>query len=135
MPNLQKSTSNQPSALIIEPNESLVSQKNPAIPYSFLAKQKLQISVVASVESALAYLVDQTPNLVFLSASFSPHKTLQLLEALKNHSTEKVIPLVMVIDLSLPTSIIPGTSWGESLGIVHTAISSKEFQATIKRFL
>ena len=135
MSNSQKTNSSQKTALVIEPNTFLVSTQSLAIPYSFLPKQKLQLTTVASIESALAHLVDQTPDIVFLSTSFSPHKTLKFLEALKNHSTKKLIPLIMVVDLSLPASIIPGTTWGESLGIVHTAISPKEFQATLKRFM
>lgn len=102
-----------PIALVVEPNESL------ALPYTALSRQ-LHLHRVSSVPAALRWLSQHTPDIFFLSTSFSMSLQLQLLEAFKNSFGDKIIPLALVVDVSQPMSSVPGTVWGDKLLILHS---------------
>src|SRR3989338_2579401 len=112
------------NALIIEPNNKLLS------PYSFLSKSYV-VYRCSSPESGLKYMSTHVPDIVFLSASISTTKILSFLESLKNESIHKLIPLVLVIDLSHKLSTIPGTTWGGKLGVITNISSENELNSTI----
>lgn len=125
----------QAHILVIEPNTDLVSDSGFKNPYSELNSYSSQITILNSIESGLYFLSSTTPDLVLLSCSFTPQKNHKFLEALKNHITAKIIPLVFVIDLSQATSVVLGTSWGNSLGVIHTASTPQEIKLLLKRWL
>lgn len=116
------------TVLIVEPNHSLVE------PYCHLPRS-YQTFRAASIEQALAKLIDHSPDLVFLSASFAPSKSLLFLEALKNGCLCSLIPLIMVVDLSHRISFLPGTSWGGKFAIIDSSVSQEELYSTLKRVL
>jgi len=117
------------SILIVEPN------KNSGLPYSFFKQKQFNLATTASIQKALKDLAQFTPNLVLLSTSFSTDQLIIFLEALKNASSKQIIPLILVVDLTKPLSILPGTSWGKKLGIIHSLSSKKEISATLDRIL
>ncbi len=116
-----------PLALIIEPNQSLQS------PYSYI--DSFEIQRCASVQNGLLHLSKTYPDIVFLSTSFSMTKTLSVLDALKNTSSLYLVPLVLVVDLTNSISHIPGTSWGDKLGILTSISNNDEFNSTLNRIL
>ena len=124
-----------PRFLVVEPDETLTTPPNISPPYSFLQSHSYSLTILPSIELARASLSKFTPDLVLLSMSFSPQKTIEFLEVLKNASTQKLIPLLFVVNLSQPISVVPGTTWGNKLSITHTVCTEKEFQTTLKRFL
>jgi response regulator RpfG family c-di-GMP phosphodiesterase len=111
------------TALIVEPNSSLVQ------PYCYL-QQKLNITRVESVKTAMRALTQNSFNLFVLSASFSPEKTVTLLNAFKNKIKDQIIPLIFVVDLNQPLSTLPGTHWSGQLGLL-TSDSSKSLTLII----
>ena len=115
-----------PYAIIIEPNESLHK------PYSFM-KDAYESDRCASIESGLSLLAKRSPDIVFLSSSYSISKMLKILEAIKHKSHLTLIPLVIVVDLSNRINNIPGTSWGNKIGIVTSISSVKEYNSTLNR--
>jgi PleD family two-component response regulator len=102
--------------------------------YSHIVKQWSFIQV-SSIETALQQLYILKPDLVFISASFSINKNLLLLEAIKNLSSKQLVPIVFVLDLSHQISLVPGTTWGGKIGIIHTLSSKKELHSTLDRVL
>lgn len=112
--------------LIIEQNESL---KNP---YTFMC-DAYDTRRVSSIEKAIVEIHLKPPELVLLSASFTPISTLKLLEALKEVSVFTVIPLLIIVDLSYRISAVLGTSWGGKIAVVDSRIPKKDFFSTIKR--
>lgn len=116
------------TAFIVEPN------LNMELPYKQLPN-KWQLSKVNTIEKALVYLINSSPDVVFISASFSITKTIRLLESLKNLSSQQLIPIILVVDLSNKISYIPGTSWGGRVGIIHSLSSKQEINSTLNRVL
>lgn len=114
--------------LIIEPSRT-ISQPYNHIPASY------DITRVTTLKTAFEQLLDNMPSLVFLSASFSTHKTLDFMNELKMTSRIKLIPLLMVVDLTNRINIIPGTFWGSKFGIVHSLSSKQEVESTLLRVL
>jgi PleD family two-component response regulator len=114
------------TVLIIEPNARLVT------PYSELPSA-YSILRVSATEQALDILATITPSLVFLSTSYSMTKILEILEQLKSLSTKKIIPVVFVVDWSHKLSTLPGTTWGNQIGLLHSLSSKQELLATLKR--
>lgn len=112
--------------LIIEPNSQLHS------PYSLLSG-KNSVKRVTSIELGLKNMSLYSPDLAFISSSLSISKILTFLESLKNASHTRLIPLIFVIDLSYKLSIIPGTTWGNKLGILTSISSENELNSTIHR--
>jgi len=114
------------NVLIIEPNQKLQT------PYSFLSKPYV-VERFSSPELGLKHMAVHQPDLVLLSTSHSTTKILSFLESLKSASARKLIPLILVIDLSHKLSTIPGTTWGGKLGIVTSISSENELNSTIRR--
>lgn len=116
------------NALIIDPNKKLGS------PYNLMGEQYAVVHV-QSIESGLVSLSGTLPQVVFLSTHIGINKTLIFLDALKNVSHKKLIPLVFVVDLANKLNTIPGTTWGGKIGILHSMISKTEFNSTMNRVL
>ena len=79
--------------LIVEPNRHLVTPYN-----KFPAYWSIQRS--DTIETALKDLRVHNPELIFLSTSFSLTKSIRLLDAIKNFSYSKLIPIIFVVDFS-----------------------------------
>lgn len=112
--------------IIIEPNNRM------GQPYSFLPPY-YTITRLSTIENASKAFDYSSPHVAFLSASFSPSKTLRFLEMLKNASTSRLIPLVIVVDLGNRINFVPGTSWGRRIAVVDCFIPKSLFLATLKR--
>jgi hypothetical protein len=117
-----------PYALIIEPNDSL------HIPYAYL-EDAYEYDRCSSIEKGLAFMAKKYPDILFLSASFSLSKSLKVLESLKQKSSYTLIPLVIVVDLSNRVSSVPGTSWGNKIGLVSSLSSAQEVNSTLDRVM
>ncbi len=116
------------AVLIIEPNRQLV------MPYGHLPNSYI-VNRFPTVELALVELTNTDPDIVFLSASFSPSKSVRFLEALKNFSKTKLIPLLIVVDLSHRLNFVPGTSWGGKIAVLDSFASKRELYSTLDRVL
>ena len=116
------------SILIIEPKPDL------AEPYSFLPQDTNTLHLT-STQQATQYLHNKTPDLVIISASYSPPQIFHLLSTLKECSSSSMylIPLIFYIDLGHKTSFIPGTFWGNKLGIINSLSSPKEVELVLAR--
>lgn len=112
--------------LIIEPNESLQN------PYAYV-RGFYDIRRVSSIETAIIEIHIKPPELVLLSASFAPERTLKVLEVLKEVSVFTVIPLLIIVDLSYRISTVLGTSWDGKIAVVDSSIPKKDFFSTIQR--
>lgn len=119
----------QKSILIVEPN--LKQSK----PYSLLDQKIFKLTKVTNVLAANAELQKENFDLVFLSCSFSNKKLLSFLESLKQASKSKIIPLILVVDLSQPYSIVPGISWDNKIGLLSSQSAEKELTANLARLL
>lgn len=115
-----------PYALIIEPNDRMLH------PYSFLENSYIY-QRYTSVEIALQHMSIKYPDIVFISASFSLSKCIKILDALKHISLHSLIPIIFVVDLSKNASLIPGTTWGDKLGIVTSISNQHELNSTLHR--
>lgn len=117
------------SVLIVEPNSDLEK------PYSFLDQKKFQITRVSNSLTASYELQKSNFDLVFLSCSFSNKKILNFLESLKLAGSTRIIPLILVVDLSQPYSIVPGLTWNNQLGLLSSISSEKELQINLSKLL
>lgn len=123
-------TSSAPkSILIVEPN---LDQKKP---YSFLDLKTFKITRINNSFDAAYELQKQNFDLVFLSCSFSNKKILNFLESLKEASSTKIIPLILVVDFSQPYSIVPGLTWNKQLGLLSSISSEKELRTALDQLL
>lgn len=114
--------------LIIEPNKNLTK------PYSYLSKGWFVTRLTTNNLTSNS-LKKINPDMVFLSASLPPLKSLKFLETLKDFDDSKLTPLIIVVDLSHRLNFVPGTSWGGRIGVLDSFSSKKEFFATITRIL
>jgi PleD family two-component response regulator len=114
--------------LIVEPKPEL------AEAYQFLPQESNNLHLT-STQKATQYLQDKTPDLIIISASYSPVQIFNLLEQIKEASSNNMflIPVVFMIDLEHKTSFIPGTHWGGQLGIINTLSSKKEVELMLSR--
>ena len=119
---------NKRNVLIVEPNRTL------AKPYALLP-EKYSITRVVSLEAAIGLVQKERFAFVLLSSSYNPTKLIDFLEELKNSSKLGIIPLVWVIDFSQRLHVIPGTSWGDKVGVAHSLSSLEEMRATLERLL
>lgn len=117
-----------PYALIIEPNDAL------HIPYSYL-ENRFEYERCTSIEKGLQLMAQKYPDILFLSSSFSLTKSLKVLESLKQKSTLTLIPLMLVIDLSNRLNTVPGTTWGNKIGLITSISSHEEVNSTLNRVL
>ncbi|KUK79350.1 MAG: hypothetical protein XD95_0453 [Microgenomates bacterium 39_7] len=116
------------NALIVEPNADL------KYPYQFLSK-KYQLTRVKTVKEAIKTLSSYSFELFIISASFSPEKQVLLLDAFKNCFKDQVIPLVIIVDLSVPLSAIVGTKWSDKVCILSATASRKLTLLTVESLL
>lgn len=117
-----------PSILIVEPNQNL------ARPYSFLPAEA-QVTRLSNSLAAATLLKEQNFDLVFLSCSFSAKKLLHLLDELKAASKTAIMPLVFVVDLSKPFSIVPGLTWDKNLCLLSSSSTARELELALSRLL
>jgi len=121
--------STPPTILIVEPNLDL--QK----PYAFLNSKTFKITRVNSVLTASDELQKQDFSLVFLSCSFSNKKIFNFLESLKLASKKQIIPLLLVVDLNQPYSIVPGLNWDQKIGLLSSQSFEEELVTLLRRLL
>ena len=121
--------SSQKSILIIEPH---LQQRKP---YSLLDQKIFKLTMVSNCLVANAELQKENFDLVFLSCSFSNKKLLIFLESLKQASKNKIIPLILVVDLNQPYSIVPGISWDNKISLLSSQSSAKELVASLTKLL
>jgi len=119
------SDSTPPAILIVEPNLNL--QK----PYVFLDSKNFKITRVSDILIASNELQKQDFNFVFLSCSFSNKKILNFLESVKLASKKQIIPLLLVVDLNQPYSIVPGLNWDQKIAV----LSSQSFEEELTTIL
>lgn len=114
--------------LIIEPKPDLAGV------YQFFP-QDISPLHSTSTQRATQYLHDMKPDLVVVSASYSPVQIFHLLEALKEKSSasKHLIPIIFSIDLKHKTNFIPGTFWGQKVGVINSLSSKKEVELVIER--
>ncbi len=118
-----------PAILIVEPNVDLEK------PYIFLDPKIFQVTRVSNVLIASEELQKQDFNLVFLSCSFSNKKILSFLESLKLASKKQILPLILVVDLHQPYSIVPGLKWDQKIAVLSSASTTEELQSVLRRLL
>ena len=121
--------SSSTAILIVEPNVGL--QR----PYIFLDAKSFVATRVNDVFSASLELQKQSFNLIFLSCSFSNKKILNFLETVKQASKSQIIPLLLVVDLSQPYSIVPGLTWDQKIALLSSQTSKTELEAIVHRLL
>ena len=121
--------STPPTILIVEPNLDLTK------PYTFLDSKTFKITKVSSVLTASNELQKQDFSLVFLSCSFSNKKILNFLESLKLASKKQIIPLLLVVDLNQPYSIVPGLNWDQKIAVLSSESLEEELIAILRRLL
>lgn len=121
--------STPPTILIVEPNLDL--QK----PYAFLDSKTFKITRVSSVLTASDELQKQDFSLVFLSCNFSNKKILNFLESLKLASKKQIIPLLLVVDLNQPYSIVPGLNWDQKIAVLSSQSAEEELATILHRLL
>lgn len=112
--------------LIVEPNTGLKT------PYSFI-EGVWDIRRIASIDGAIEATLAKPPELVLLSASFDPSQTVKFLETLREVSVFRIIPLLVIVDLSCRISNVLGTSWGDRIAVIDCNITKKDFLSTIER--
>lgn len=116
------------NALIFEPNRNLI------VPYSFL-DESYSIIRKDNLREGLKAFYTNPIDIVFISASFKPNRSLNILEAVKNKSKVRLIPIIFVVDLSNSLNFIPGTSWGGKIGIIDSFANEAQFVVTTDRIL
>lgn len=121
-------TTQLPLAIIIEPNASLES------PYAYM-ESSFRLDRHISTQSALLSIAQHEPTLVSLSASFSMQQSLDILTAVKHKSVQHLIPFIFVVDLSHKISSIPGTTWGNKLGILSSTSDVHEYNSILNRIM
>lgn len=118
-----------PTILIVEPNLDLTK------PYAFLDAKNFKITRVNSVLTASDELQKQDFNLVLLSCSFSNKKILNFLESIKLASKKQIIPLLLVVDLNQPYSIVPGLNWDQKIAVLSSESLEEELATILRRLL
>jgi len=114
------------TALIIEPNDKLI------VPYTYL-DDSYSIIRKSSAREGLTALFTNRVDIVFISASFPPNKTLSILETIKNKSKTKLIPVVVVVDFTNRLNFIPGTTWGGKIGVLDSFANEAQFVVVTDR--
>jgi hypothetical protein len=114
--------------LAIDPHRQLCK------PYQWLMSNSTIVHVT-STPQATQYLRDRIPSLVIISASFSPSQMLDLLETIKAAVAHQrfLVPLIIMIDLHDRINFVPGTHWGQKIGVLCSLSSENEAQAVLKR--
>lgn len=121
------SPSQHTKTLIAEPNSKLKT------PYSYLSN--FSQTRVQTVKQSIKALSQNKFDLYIISASFSPENQLLLLDAFKQNFKDRVIPLLVVVDLSRPTSTILGTNWSSKIALLAGSASKKLTLLTVESLL
>mgnify|MGYP006890188840 CR=1 FL=1 len=87
----------------------------------------------SSLPLTLQTLAVEQPTLFVVSSRFAPTKLIQVLEALKERTTQSLIPVIINLDLDQPSITLPGTRWAGKLGFITSDTSQNEFAALIER--
>lgn len=87
----------------------------------------------SSLPLTLQALAQAQPAVLIVSSRFVPTKLIRAFEALKERSTEALIPLIISLDLTQPTITLPSTRWAGKLGIISIDTSQDEFTALVHR--
>ena len=124
----QVAAAHKPILLVVDPKPLLPSLR------SFFSKY-FEISHCDSVVKALQFLGSTTPDIVCVSTRFTTSKIVLLLEAIKEHSASRLIPLIFNLDLNEPTIVLPGTRWAGKLGLATSDMSDVELEAMCGRLL
>jgi len=117
------------SVLVVEPNTSLDQH------YAFFDQVAFELTRCNNPSAAREYLEKQKFSLVCLSCSFSNKKMLSLLESVKNASQTSIIPLLLVVDLKQPYSIVPGLTWNGQLALLSSISTSQDLQLQLEKLL
>ncbi len=119
--------SNNHKALIVDPNSYLqIYQMIPSV---------WQIEMANTIEAAHLILQKYSPDIVFISSSYSLNKSVAMLETIRNLSAKQLIPVIFVLNFTNKINHIPGTTWGGKIGILHTLSSYCELESTLHRVL
>lgn len=89
----------------------------------------------SSLPLTLQALAQEQPVVMIVSSRFAPTKLIRAFEALKERSTQALIPLIISLDLTQPTITLPSTRWAGKLGIITVDTSPNEFAALVHRLL
>ncbi len=116
------------SALVVEPNDDVV------LPYRFLENSFL-VRRVRKIEVGIQYFKKNSVDILLLSASFSSEETLEMLEVVKNLSTQGLIPLVIVLDWTNPVNFVAGTTWTGKIGVLDSFANEDQFKAVVDRIM
>jgi DNA-binding NarL/FixJ family response regulator len=98
-----------------------------------LLARYFRVTHCSSLPLTLQAMAVKSPTVMVVSSRFSLTKHIQVLEALKEHSTHTLIPVIVSLDLSQPTITFPGTRWAGKLGFISPDTSQDEFIALIRR--
>ncbi len=123
-----------PASSFIDHNNALVVEPNPLLvrPYEFLAPNYSEHRVISLTE-ADAFLAAIVPDLILLSASFSPLESVEFLRNVQSHSSKKIIPLIIVIDLHNRVNFVPGIFWDDMLAVLDSSVTEDVFVLTMSR--
>jgi hypothetical protein len=119
---------NLSSILIVDPKITL------GKPYDLLPTSATTLHVTSTTRAA-QYLHDQLPDLVMVSASFSPAQMTEFIEHLKNAAVHHrfLTPLIVVVDLTNRINFVPGTHWAKKFGVLCTLSSAGEVNAVLRQ--
>lgn len=115
-----------PIALVMDPHP--ISKE-----VATLLENHFRVTHCTSVPLTLQALATQSPSILVVSTRFTPTKLIQVLEAVKERSTDRLIPVLLNLDLTQPMITIPGTRWSGKLGIITRDTNQAEFSALIDR--
>lgn len=115
--------------LLVEPNQAAVQ------PYSWLDSLVKSVDRCQTTTLASQMLVTKTFDLVIVSCSFSARRMLHFLEEIKAASKQAIMPLILVVDLTRPYSLVPGLQWAQRLSILSSNSSAEELELALHRLL
>jgi DNA-binding response OmpR family regulator len=100
-----------------------------------LSKSIPSLHHVKSLDDFDADLYDTGPDLVILSSALPPQRMVEALEATKNASRDRLIPVVMLLDDHQHLHLVPGTEWNGQFGVLNQHSSEVEVWAVLRRVL
>lgn len=121
--------SKQKSILVVEPNSNLDR------PYAFFDQAIFDLIRCSNPSVAREYLEQNKFALVCLSCSFSNKKMLNLLESIKNASQTSIIPIILVVDLQQPYSIVPGLTWNGQIALLSSTSTAQDLKLQLGKLL
>lgn len=115
--------------LVVEPNSQLVE------PYCFLTDRVAEVTRLTSASAASQLLSNKNFDLVMASCSLSSRKLLHLLETIKTASQAAIIPLILVVDLQQPYSLVPGLSWAKQVQLLSSRSNAEMLELALAQLL